>query len=235
MLIVVTLEEQALYNLDFLLPIKVHNENIHGTFTLKYGSSNIYKETIVNSLEEIIQQINTIFSVIIQNSKIIMKKKLIKQVDDISEFAVEIYVVRDGQEIPIENESTGIIKIISLLSTLIYYIQDEKAIIIIDELDIHIFEYLLAIMLEKMSKYAKGQLIFTAHNLLPMEKLNRNSIIISSKKDKEVIYTYLNGTSSTTNLRNKYLRSQSLWSEENIQPLLINEPALDLFLKRLVR
>ena len=164
-----------------------------------------------------------------------MKKKLIKQVDDISEFAVEIYVVRDGQEIPIENESTGIIKIISLLSTLIYYIQDEKAIIIIDELDIHIFEYLLAIMLEKMSKYAKGQLIFTAHNLLPMEKLNRNSIIISSKKDKEVIYTYLNGTSSTTNLRNKYLRSQSLWSEENIQPLLINEPALDLFLKRLVR
>ena len=86
-----------------------------------------------------------------------------------------------------------------------------------------------------MSKYAKGQLIFTAHNLLPMEKLNRNSIIISSKKDKEVIYTYLNGTSSTTNLRNKYLRSQSLWSEENIQPLLINEPALDLFLKRLVR
>ena len=60
MLIVVTLEEQALYNLDFLLPIKVHNENIHGTFTLKYGSSNIYKETIVNSLEEIIQQINTI-------------------------------------------------------------------------------------------------------------------------------------------------------------------------------
>ena len=235
MLIVVTLEEQALYNLDFLLPIKVHNENIHGTFTLKYGSSNIYKETIVNSLEEIIQQINTIFSVIIQNSKIIMKKKLIKQVDDISEFAVEIYVVRDGQEIPIENESTGIIKIISLLSALIYYIQDEKAIIIIDELDIHIFEYLLAIMLEKMSKYAKGQLIFTAHNLLPMEKLNRNSIIISSKKDKEVIYTYLNGTSSTTNLRNKYLRSQSLWSEENIQPLLINEPALDLFLKRLVR
>ena len=76
MLIVVTLEEQALYNLDFLLPIKVHNENIHGTFTLKYGSSNIYKETIVNSLEEIIQQINTIFSVIIQNSKRIMKKNM---------------------------------------------------------------------------------------------------------------------------------------------------------------
>lgn len=235
MLIVVTLEEQALYNLDFLLPIKVHNENIHGTFTLKYGSSNIYRENIVNSLEEIIFQINTIFSVIVQNSKITIKKKLVKQVDEINEFAVEIYVVRDGLEIPIENESTGIIKLISLLSALIYYIQDENAIIIVDELDIHIFEYLLAIILEKISQYAKGQLIFTAHNLLPMEKLNRNSIVISSKKNKEVVYTYLSGTSSTTNLRNKYLRSQSLWSEDNIQPLLINEPALDLFLKRLVK
>ena len=235
MLIVVTLEEQALYNLDFLLPIKVHNENIHGTFTLKYGSSNIYKESIVNSLEDIIQQINTIFSVIIQDSKIIIKKKLVKQIDDINEFAVEIYVLRDGQEIPIESESTGVIKIISLLSALIYYIQDENAIVIVDELDIHIFEYLLAIILEKISQYAKGQLIFTAHNLLPMEKLNRNSIVISSKKNKEVIYTYLSGTSPSTNLRSKYLRSQSLWSEENIQPLLINEPALDLFLKRLVK
>ena len=215
--------------------IKVHNENIHGTFTLKYGSSNIYRENIVNSLEEIVFQINTIFSVIVQNSKITIKKKLVKQVDGINEFAVEIYVVRDGLEIPIENESTGIIKLISLLSALIYYIQDENAIIIVDELDIHIFEYLLAIILEKISQYAKGQLIFTAHNLLPMEKLNRNSIVISSKKNKEVVYTYLSGTSSTTNLRNKYLRSQSLWSEDNIQPLLINEPALDLFLKRLVK
>lgn len=236
MIIVVTLEEQALYNVDLLLPIKVHNENMHGTFTLKYGNSNnIYSENVAIELNKIVEEINTIFSVIVPDAKLSVKKDLVRQTDGNREYAVEIFVMREDKAIPIERESTGIIKIVSLLSALIYYIQDEKAIVVIDELDIHIFEYLLAIILDKISRYAKGQLIFTAHNLLPLEKLNWNSIIVSSKKDKEVVYTYLKGMSATTNLRNKYLRSQSLWSEENIQPLLINEPALDLFIKRLVR
>lgn len=236
MIIVVTLEEQALYNVDLLLPIKVHNENMHGTFTLKYGNSNnIYSENVAIELNKIVEEINTIFSVIVPDAKLSVKKDLVRQTDGNREYAVEIFVMKEDKAIPIERESTGIIKIVSLLSALIYYIQDEKAIVVIDELDIHIFEYLLAIILDKISRYAKGQLIFTAHNLLPLEKLNWNSIIVSSKKDKEVVYTYLKGMSATTNLRNKYLRSQSLWSEENIQPLLINEPALDLFIKRLVR
>jgi len=236
MIIVVTLEEQALYNVDLLLPIKVHNENMHGTFTLKYGNNNnIYSENVAIELNKIVEEINTIFSVIVPDAKLSVKKDLVRQTDGNREYAVEIFVMREDKAIPIERESTGIIKIVSLLSALIYYIQDEKAIVVIDELDIHIFEYLLAIILDKISRYAKGQLIFTAHNLLPLEKLNWNSIIVSSKKDKEVVYTYLKGMSATTNLRNKYLRSQSLWSEENIQPLLINEPALDLFIKRLVR
>lgn len=236
MIIVVTLEEQALYNVDLLLPIKVHNENMHGTFTLKYGNNNnIYSENVAIELNKIVEEINTIFSVIVPDAKLSVKKDLVRQTDGNREYAVEIFVMKEDKAIPIERESTGIIKIVSLLSALIYYIQDEKAIVVIDELDIHIFEYLLAIILDKISRYAKGQLIFTAHNLLPLEKLNWNSIIVSSKKDKEVVYTYLKGMSATTNLRNKYLRSQSLWSEENIQPLLINEPALDLFIKRLVR
>ncbi|MGL5357332.1 MAG: AAA family ATPase, partial [Cetobacterium sp.] len=108
---------------------------------------------------------------------------------------------KNGKKIAIENESTGIIKLISLLSALVYYVQDERAIVLIDELDIHIFEYLLATLLEKLSKYAKGQLIFTAHNLLPLEKLNRNSIIISTIENEQTTYVYFKGTSGTTNLR----------------------------------
>ncbi|MGL5901150.1 MAG: hypothetical protein ACRCZO_00555 [Cetobacterium sp.] len=66
--------------------------------------------------------------------------------------------------------------------------------------------------MEKLSKYAKGQLIFTAHNLLPLEKLNRNSIIISTIENEQTTYVYFKDTSGTTNLRQKYLRSQNLWS-----------------------
>src|SRR3712207_245764 len=131
--------------------------------------------------------------------------------------------------------STGIIKLVSLLSAMIYYVQDEGAIVAIDELDIHIFEYLLAMLLEKLSQYAKGQLIFTAHNLLPMEKLQKDSIIISTRNDKhDIEYTYLKGISKTTNLRQKYLKSQRMWSEENIEPLLLNTSALDMYIKKLV-
>ena len=105
----------------------------------------------------------------------------------------------------------------------------------IDEFDIHIFEYLLALFLEKVTLYAKGQLIFTAHNLLPMEKLDKESIIISTKDEKKgVSYVYLKGASVTTNLRQKYLRSQTMWTEENIEPLLLNSSALEMFIKKLV-
>ena len=95
---------------------------------------------------------------------------------------------------------------------------------------------MLAIFLEKVSYYAKGQFIFTAHNLLPMEKLNRNSIIISTKDENQNIkYVYLNGASATTNLRQKYLKSQRIWSEDNIEPLLLNIPALEMYIKDLVK
>lgn len=233
---VVTLKEQALYNLEIVIPLKAHLDNAHGTLPINFGKDqrNIYDERIVENLEKIIDQIGDIFSVIIPGSKLILEKKDERIEDGGKKMAVNIYVEKNGKRIAVENESTGIIKLISLLSALIYYVQDENAIILVDELDIHIFEYLLATLLEKLCKYAKGQLIFTAHNLLPMEKLNRNSIIISSIENDDTTYVYFKGTSGTTNLRQKYLRSQSMWSETNIAPLLLNESALELYLRKLV-
>ena len=65
--------------------------------------------------------------------------------------AINLYVEREGKRISLKKESTGIIKLLSLLSAMIYYVQDEGAIVAIDELDIHIFEYLLAMFLEIIS------------------------------------------------------------------------------------
>jgi len=235
-IVVVTLKEQALYNLDILLPLQVHNEKIHGNLFVNYGeNNNVYDEKIAFQLQQIIEQIGDIFSVIIPDSKLYLEKEIVKVENELKKVALNIYIKRDGKKISIEKESTGIVKLVSLLSALIFYVQDENAIVVVDELDIHIFEYLLATLLEKLSKHAKGQLIFTAHNLLALEKLNKNSIIISSKSDKDIIYTYFKNTSKTTNLRQKYLRSQNLWSEDNIEPLLLNESALEMYLKKLVK
>lgn len=46
--------------------------------------------------------------------------------------------------------------------------------VVIDELDSGIFEYLLGEMLDLLSKKGKGQLIFTSHNLRPLETIENN-------------------------------------------------------------
>jgi len=236
-MVIITLEEQALYNLNLLIPMNIHTNKAHGTLAVNYRDSigNIYTEKEAEILEETVKEINSIFSTIIPNSKLSTERKITSLEGEELKVGVNIYVEREGRKLLLDQESTGVIKLVSLLSIILYYIKDKNAIVAIDEFDIHIFEYLLALFLEKVVLYAKGQLIFTAHNLLPMEKLDKESIIISTKDEKKgVSYVYLKGASVTTNLRQKYLRSQTMWTEENIEPLLLNSSALEMFIKKLV-
>ena len=236
-MVIITLEEQALYNLNLLIPMNIHTNKVHGTLAVNYRDSigNIYTEKEAEILEETVKEINSIFSTIIPNSKLSTERKITSLEGEELKVGVNIYVEREGRKLLLDQESTGVIKLVSLLSIILYYIKDKNAIVAIDEFDIHIFEYLLALFLEKVVLYAKGQLIFTAHNLLPMEKLDKESIIISTKDEKKgVSYVYLKGASVTTNLRQKYLRSQTMWTEENIEPLLLNSSALEMFIKKLV-
>lgn len=236
-MVIITLEEQALYNLNLLIPMNIHTNKAHGTLAVNYRDSirNIYTEKEAEILEETVKEINSIFSTIIPNSKLSTERKITSLEGEELKVGVNIYVEREGRKLLLDQESTGVIKLVSLLSIILYYIKDKNAIVAIDEFDIHIFEYLLALFLEKVTLYAKGQLIFTAHNLLPMEKLDKESIIISTKDEKKgVNYVYLKGASVTTNLRQKYLRSQTMWTEENIEPLLLNTSALEMFIKKLV-
>ena len=52
----------------------------------------------------------------------------------------------------------------------------------IDELDSGIYEYLLGECLEVMQDKAKGQLIFTSHNLRPLEILENDSLLYTDRK-----------------------------------------------------
>lgn len=237
MILVITLKDQAYYNLDLLIPLSVHNEKLHGMLVVNYRQGgSIYDEEIALEIEKIIEQMNNIFQIIVPNSTLVLDKTIERLEDGNKKVGIKILVKREGidEALPLERESTGIIKLVSLLSALIYFVQDKNAIVLVDELDIHIFEYLLANFLEKLAIYAKGQLIFTGHNLFLLEKLNKDSIIISTKQDEKIIYTYLKNVSKTTNLRQKYIRSQGLWTEENIEPLFLNNSALEMFIRDLV-
>ena len=75
----------------------------------------------------------------------------------------------------------------------------------IDELDSGIYEYLLGELLRIMQNSGKGQLIFTSHNLYPLETLESSSIVFTTTNVDDR-YTRIGSVRATNNLRSMYLR-----------------------------
>lgn len=234
-ILTIELKDQLLCKDTISIPIKCFENN--EVKTIIYNENqNIYVESEANLLEKTIKEINSIISIIIPNSELKATPKKVGESsdEDIIRKSVKLYMIKEGDEISLVNESTGTIKLVSLISILIFCLKNKKATVFVDEFDVHIFEYLLATLLLVIGKHLKGQLVFTAHNLLPMEKLNKESIIIATKNEGEIKYTFIKTSSRTNNVRLKYLKSQAMWSEENIDPLSLNIPKLELFIQRLV-
>ena len=234
-MLIIELKDQLLCKDSISIPIKCFENN--KIKTIMYNEDkNIYDEDEADMLEKTIKEIDGIISIIIPNSKLIAKvsEEGINAQRNTIRKSVVLYIMKNNVLIPLVHESTGTIKLVSLISTLIFCLKNKTATIFIDEFDVHIFEYLLATLLLIISKYLKGQLVFTAHNLLPMEKLDKDSIIIATKNEGEIKYTFVKTSSKTNNVRLKYLKSQAMWSEENIDPLSLNIPKLEVFIQKLV-
>lgn len=126
---------------------------------------------------------------------------------------VELISKREEIIIPLKYESEGIIKIISVLNALMCVYNNASMCLIIDELDAGVFEYLLGELLSVFEKGAKGQLIFTSHNLRALEMINKNSIVFSTANPSNR-YTRLQNIKSNHNLRDMYLRSITLGGQK---------------------
>lgn len=234
---IINLKQQALSNLEIVIPMTIHTENAHGTLPVCCADKkNLYSKKECQTIEKVINDINKIFPLLVQGAELILKIKVAFEDENGEKYSISIFVKKNENEISIYNESTGTIKLFMLLSALINTLKDEDSILLIDELDVHIFEYLLAYILDIFSKYSKGQLIFTAHNLLPLEKLEKDSIILATHKDNKIMYEYFEGKiSSTVNLRLKYLRSQYCWSENNITPMELLETKIEETIKEMIK
>ncbi|WP_156286235.1 AAA family ATPase [Oceanivirga salmonicida] len=231
---IIGLKEQALTNLELLIPLSINSYDIFGTIPIanKNSINNKYSEKDFNLISATIKDINKLFPLFTKGASIQLDSKMISNEDGVNYYSIEIFVIRNNQKIGIYNESTGTIKLFRMLSSLIYVLKNKKGILLVDELDIHIFEYLLSYILEMLKDEIVGQMIFTAHNLFPMEKLEKNSIILANEEDGLVNYVYFKGKiSPTTNLRLRYIKSQYLGTEENISPFNIKE----LLLKKIIR
>lgn len=118
---------------------------------------------------------------------------------------VQFVSKKNAQEIPLKYESEGIKKIISVLHLLIEVYNKPSTTVAIDELDSGVFEYLLGELLQIIANRGQGQLIFTSHNLRPLETLHRDMIAFTTT-NPDNRYVRLRNVKSNNNLRDFYYR-----------------------------
>lgn len=128
---------------------------------------------------------------------------------------VQLMSKKNSKEIPLRYESEGIKKIVSILQLLIVVYNRPSITVAIDELDAGVFEYLLGELLRIISEKGKGQLIFTSHNLRPLETLDRGFIAFTTTNPKNR-YIRLTNVKENNNLRDFYYRDIVLGEQNEV-------------------
>lgn len=125
----------------------------------------------------------------------------------------EVMSRRDNNIIPLRYESDGIRRLVSILSLLIAAYNQPFFTIAIDEIDAGVFEYLLGEILKVLSYSAKGQIIFTSHNLRALEVLPPKSLCFTTTNSKKKFVRLQNRGNS--NFRDGYYRNIILGGAED--------------------
>lgn len=213
-----------------MIPVNVHMESeseiTQGCIPLFMNGRGEFPEYIFHKLENIVSAINIALKAIIPNLSIeLVRVNEEKNKEGVKVVQVEVYSNRDGERFLTKYESEGIKRIISLLNYLISLYNNPDICLAVDELDAGIFEYLLGELIGVLAEEAKGQLIFTSHNLRIMEKLDKKNITCSTV-NPENRYISLKGIEKTNNRRDFYIRTlvlggqkERLYDETDLQDM----------------
>ena len=194
------------------MPININYKNETHAFQgalpalLKKGGMPVPQKHL-SVYKDIIRYMNEIIPVIIPDLVLDMTVGEL-QIDqnENNYYNVNFFAKRNDKTFSLIHESEGVKKIISMIGFLVEVYNHPGIIAFIDEIDSGIFEYLLGELMEVFSRDAKGQLIFTSHNLRILEMLPTRKIRFSTTNRKNR-YITLKGVKSTNNLRDLYLRS----------------------------
>ena len=185
-------------------------------------------EEAVETVEHVISNMNVVLAQIVPGLTI--------QVETLGEMVfangkkgvkIQLMSLKNKKTIPLKYESEGIKKIISILQLLIVVYNRSSITVAIDELDAGVFEYLLGELLRIISEKGKGQLLFTSHNLRPLETLDRGFIAFTTTNPSNR-YIRMSNVKDNNNLRDFYFRDIILGeqSEEVYDPTNNAEIAL---------
>lgn len=215
---VIKVSQLGQINTNAVLPINVHSEAgniiLQGCLPMFVNGHAQIPENTFNLLQHAIKAINTAISSIIPDLQIRIDNTQEEVIEDGTKIIqIDSYSVRNGKSILTKYESEGIKRIVSLLNAMIAYYNDSNVCLIVDELDSGIFEYLLGELLQVFRYEAKGQLIFTSHNLRVLEKLENDNIICSTINPKNR-YIKLQGIEKNNNKRDFYIRALALGGQK---------------------
>ena len=207
-LFIVTSQAGNLLGLDTLIlgfRLKESNRLMSGQLHIALKASVIPTE-FLSLIKTILTKVNIVLQEIIPGLTVGIRElgqELLP--DNRKGTSIQLVSVRDHKEIPLKYESDGIKKIISVLSLFIALYNKRSITVAIDELDSGIFEYLLGELLRILAEKGKGQLIFTCHNLRPLETLPQEFIAFTST-NPESRYMRLGAIKATNNLRDVFYR-----------------------------
>lgn len=175
---------------------------------------NVIPREVFSYFEKTIKQINLVLKSLVPEIELEIYHPFDKLMKDGSEgIQFELITKRENARIPLLYESAGIKKIISICSNLVCCYNQESYCLVVDELDSGIYEYLLGEYLQAMQEKAKGQLIFTSHNLRPLEVLE-GEFLVYTTTNSENRYLKTKHIKNTQNRRLSYMRAIKLGGQE---------------------
>lgn len=201
-------------NEDFVLPVSVKIEPANSNATAKLlVEPAVVDESSLHGFLQSVARLNRVLCVLIPGLSLDVENYGAQMMSDGTKGAkIEMVSVREGKRIPIKYESEGIRKIISVLNIMIAMYNDRSVCMVVDELDAGIYEYLLGELLSILEESGSGQLIFTSHNLRPLEMIERDALVFTTTNPKNR-YIRLGGVKKG-NLRDVYLRSINLGGQK---------------------
>ena len=209
-LYVVDTRSAGLINMNAALPFffRFNNEKFlsTGSIAIKLEGSSIVPIEVCTIIQKAISNMNTVLEQVLPGFNVRLENLGMALLPDNSEgCTVELVSVRNGNTLPLRYESEGIKKIISILQLLIAMYNNAGVTVAIDELDAGIFEYLLGELLKVIVESGKGQLIFTSHNLRPLETIDKKYIFFTTTNPKNR-YIQLENVQTNNNMRYFYYR-----------------------------
>lgn len=215
--LVIDNHDRGLIDAAGILPLRIrHQDKLSGetgAIPLNLFQKNTVSPHVFSLVKEAIDQFNIVVPAFLPGLKIGIAVNANESTSG-GNTVFELTSIINGYEIPLRSESDGTKRIISICNDLFACYNDDSVVLAIDEFDAGIFEYLFGEIIDVMDQGARGQMIFTSHNLRPLEVLSPAGLILTTT-DPDDRYDFFKGIRATNNARDMYLRNAFLSQSED--------------------